>query len=121
MFSLTSSRHHQLSLIFGGYVRLEFLILTINAEYYGKLFVLVSFEFLAMDSLHSVKFLGWCIFTVILAKAVATKFSGGGGGGGSGFINTPKHTYVPSNFSFPSDLGHFILKMLENATFQGLF
>ena len=35
------------------------------------------------------------------------------GGGGVGFIGT--HTHLSPKFSFSSDFGHFILKMLENA------
>ena len=33
--------------------------------------------------------------------------------GGVGFIGT--QTHLPPKFSFASDFGHFILKMLENA------
>ena len=36
-----------------------------------------------------------------------------GGGGGVGFIGT--QTHLSPKFSFSSDFGHFILKMLENA------
>ena len=36
-----------------------------------------------------------------------------GGGGEDGFIGT--QTNLPSKFSFSSDLGHFIFKMMENA------
>ena len=44
------------------------------------------------------------------SKGVATKFWLGGG---VEFIGT--QTHLPQKFSFSSDFGHFILKMLENA------
>ena len=37
-------------------------------------------------------------------------------GGGDGFTGTEVH--LPQKFSFSSDLGHFILKMLEDAKFS---
>ena len=43
-------------------------------------------------------------------RGVATKFYMG-----DGFMGT--QTYLPPKFSFSSDFGHFILKMLENAKF----
>ena len=46
-------------------------------------------------------------------KGVATKFWLGGGGSDVGFIGT--QTHLPQKFSFSSDFGHFILKILENA------
>ena len=37
-------------------------------------------------------------------------------GGGDGFMGT--QTHLPPKFSFSSDFGHFILKMVENAKFS---
>ena len=47
-------------------------------------------------------------------KCVTTNLCSGGGGGGE-FNGT--HAHLSPNFSFSSDFGHFILKVLENAFF----
>ena len=50
----------------------------------------------------------------LMLKGIAMKFCLGGGG--HGFIGT--QTHLPPKFSFSSDFGHFILKMVENANFS---
>ena len=44
------------------------------------------------------------------SKAPARGFDGGGG-----LVQTSKPSYIPLNFSFSSDFGHFIFKMLGKA------
>ena len=46
-------------------------------------------------------------------RGVATKFCLG-----DGFIDT--QTHLPLKFSFSSDIGHFILKMVKNAKFSSV-
>ena len=63
----------------------------------------------------STRFSGWlkCISSLKLQGRRHVVLFGGGGGG---FMGTEIH--LPQKFSFSSDFGHFILKMLENAKFS---